>query len=198
MSIEICHLRYVVAAADYRSFRRAAAALNVTQPTLSKRIRELEDQLGLPLFERSTSGSQLTGEGEALVTSAKRILAELEYMQNHVKAVKVGTSGRLHIGIYTSLSTGALVDIVCGFAEQFENVDVNVVEDSRSSLISLLDRGAVDIIVVLGEPAYRDYAHTRLWSERIMVALHKEHPLVEREFVSWTDLKGERFLMGVQ
>ncbi|MGD9920854.1 MAG: LysR family substrate-binding domain-containing protein, partial [Pseudorhodoplanes sp.] len=77
-------------------------------------------------------------------------------------------------------------------------VDVNVVEDSRSSLISLLDRGAVDIIVVLGEPAYRDSAHTRLWSERIMVALHKEHPLVEREFVSWTDLKGERFLMGVQ
>src|SRR3954453_23216267 len=70
MSVEIPHLRYVVAAADHSSFRRAANALNITQPTLSKRIREVEDRLGVTLFERSTGGAELTPIGEEFVVSA--------------------------------------------------------------------------------------------------------------------------------
>jgi len=60
MCVEVRHLRYIVAAAEHRSFRRAAAALNVTQPTLSKRIRDCEERLGVLLFERSTGGAYLT------------------------------------------------------------------------------------------------------------------------------------------
>jgi len=59
MCVEVPHLRYVVAAADHASFRRAAAALNITQPTLSKRIRELEAKLGVLMFERSTGGARI-------------------------------------------------------------------------------------------------------------------------------------------
>ena len=85
MSVEIPHLRYVVAAADHSSFRRAANALNITQPTLSKRIREVEDRLGVTLFERSTGGAELTPIGEEFVVSARRVLAELEVMQIRAK-----------------------------------------------------------------------------------------------------------------
>jgi len=80
MCVEVPHLRYVVAAADHSSFRRAAATLNITQPTLSKRIRELEGKLGVPLFERSPGGAELTPIGEEFVVSARRVLAELEAM----------------------------------------------------------------------------------------------------------------------
>lgn len=196
MCVEVPHLRYVVAAADHRSFRRAAATLNITQPTLSKRIRELEGKLGILLFERSTGGAELTPIGEEFVVSARRILAELEAMETRAKAGKYGDAGRLEIGFYTSLSTGALRDTVLTFANQHAQVEVNIIEGSRASLIPLLDRGAIDIVVVLGEPAYTDYAHMSLWSERIMVAFPKDHPLATREFVYWTDLKNERFLMS--
>lgn len=196
MCVEVPHLRYAVAAADHASFRRAAAALNITQPTLSKRIRELETKLGVLLFERSTGGAELTPIGEEFVVSARRILSELEAMEIRAKAGKRGDAGRLEIGFYTSLSIGALRDSLLTFVKQHPDVEVNVVEDARASLIAQLDRGAIDIVVVLGEPAYTDYAHMSLWSERIMVAFPKDHSLAARDFVYWTDLKNERFLMS--
>lgn len=196
MCVEVPHLRYVVAAADHSSFRRAAAVLNITQPTLSKRIRELEDRLGVLLFERSNGGAQLTALGEDFVESARRVLAELELMENRARAGKRGEAGRLEIGFYTSLSTGALRDTIFTFAGQHAQVEVNVTEDARATLIPLLDRGVIDIVVVLGEPTNTDYAHMSLWSERIMVAFPKTHPLAARDFVYWTDLKTERFLMS--
>ncbi len=196
MSVEVPHLRYVVAAADHSSFRRAAATLNITQPTLSKRIRELEGKLGVLLFERSPGGTELTAIGEEFVDSARRILTELEAMEARAKAGKRGDAGRLEIGFYTSLSTGALRDTVLTFAGQHPDVEVNIIEGARASLMALLDRGTIDIVVVLGEPAYSDYAHMSLWSDRIMVAFPKDHPLAAQDFVYWTDLKSERFLMS--
>ena len=196
MCVEVPHLRYVVAAADHSSFRRAAATLNITQPTLSKRIRELESKLGVLLFERSTGGAELTPIGREFVVSARRVLAELDAMESRAKAGQRGDAGRLEIGFYTSLSTGALRDTILTFANRHPDVEVNIVEGARAFLIALLDRGAIDIVVVLGDFVYNDYAHMSLWSERVMVALPKDHKLAARDFVYWTDLKNERFLMS--
>lgn len=195
MCVEVCHLRHVVAAAEHRSFRRAAAALNITQPTLSKRIRELENRLGVVLFERSTGGVQLTGDGEDIVVRAKWILTELEGIEDRARAGKAGRAGHLELGFYTSLA-GPLRNTLSVFARQHTQVDVNITEDSRSSLITLLDRGIIDIVVVLGDAACLDFAYMNLWSERILVALPKTHALARRDFVYWTDLKNERFLMS--
>jgi DNA-binding transcriptional LysR family regulator len=197
MSVDIVHLRYAVAAAEHRSFRRAAATLNITQPTLSKRIRELESRLGMLLFERTTGGAQLTANGEDFLVVAKRVLVDVDGMESYAKAVKAGDAGRLQIGFYTALS-GPLRDTVFGFIRQHPQLDLNMIEDDRVALIPLLDRGSIDIAFVLGEPAYRDYAHMSLWSERIMVAFHKTHPLAERDFVYWTDLRSERFVMSLR
>lgn len=197
MCVEVPHLRYVVAAAEHRSFRRAAAALNITQPTLSKRIRELEHRLGILLFERSTGGAQLTPNGEDFLVVAKRVLADLDGMEDYANASKAGNTGRLQIGFYTTLA-GPLRDTVFTFAEQHPQLDLNVIEEDRVTLIPLLDRGSIDIALILGEPVYRDYAHMSLWSERIMVAFPKTHPLAERDFVYWTDLKNERFVMSAR
>jgi DNA-binding transcriptional LysR family regulator len=196
MRVDIVHLRYVVAAAGHRSFRRAAAALNISQPTLSKRIRELETRVGMLLFERSTGGAQLTANGEDFLLVAKRVLADLDGLASYAKATKTGNAGRLHIGFYTVLA-GPLRDTVFSFIRQHPQLDLNLIEDDRVALITFLDRGTIDIAIVLGEPVYRDYAHMSLWSERIMVALHKTHRLAGSDFVYWTDLKGERFLMSL-
>lgn len=193
--VDIPHLRYVAAAAEHRSFRRAAAALNIAQPTLSKRIRELEVRLGVLLFERSAGGAQLTPIGEEFVRSARRVLAEVELMECRAGAGKRGDAGRLEIGFYTPLA-GHLRDIVLAFTELHAGVDVDVTEDERSALVSLLERGTIDVAVILGEKTYEDYEHVSLWSERIVVALPQYHALAEREFVYWTDLKKEQFIIS--
>ena len=189
------HLRYLVAAAQHRSFRRAAIALRIAQPTLSKRIRELEDSLGIVLFDRSTSGARLTADGEIVAARAKQVLIDLDSMQSLAKGGG-GTAGRLEIGFYTSLTSGELGESLCDFAKENEGVDINVVEDDRSELFALLERGSIDLAVVLGELRYETYAQRSLWAERVMVALPKSHYLAERDFVYWTDLKAERFLVS--
>lgn len=197
MCVEVPHLRYVAAAAEHRSFRRAAAALNIAQPTLSKRIRELEERLGVLLFERSAGGAQLTAHGEDFLIVAKRVLSDLDGMENYAKATKAGDAGRLHIGFYTALA-GRLRQSIFGFIRQHPLLDLNIVENNRNALMPLLGRGSIDIVLVLGEPANSDCAHMSLWSERIMVALPRIHPLAERDFVYWTDLKNERFVMSLR
>lgn len=197
MCVDVVHLRYAVAAADHRSFRRAAVALSITQPTLSKRIGELEEYLGgVALFSRSTGGARLTALGEDIVVSARRILTELDVMYARATAGRSGDAGRLEIGYYTSLSTGLLRDAIFSFASGHPEVEVNIVQNDRNNLIAQLDRGALDVAIVLGEPAYGDYSHLSLWSERIMVALPKDHPLAARDVVYWTDLRAERFLIS--
>lgn len=196
MCLEVPHLRYVVAAADHRSFRRAASALNITQPTLSKRIRELEQKLGVALFERSTGGAVLTTVGEQFVDSARRVLADLEALETRAKAAAAGNAGSLKIGFYTSLSAGVLRDVVLTFIDKHPGLDVDFIEGTRASLMSLLDRGAVDIVVALNDTIDSDYLQMSLWSERIMVALPRDHKLAARDLIDWTDLKDQRFLMS--
>ncbi|RKE68208.1 DNA-binding transcriptional LysR family regulator [Pseudorhodoplanes sinuspersici] len=197
MNIKVPHLRCIVAAAEHRSFRRAAAALNITQPTLSKRIRELEDRLGMLLFERSSGGAQITANGEDFLIIARRVLADLDGMESYAKMTNAGNAGRLNIGFYTPLA-GPLRDNVFGFIRQHSQLDLNIIEDDRLALIPLLDRGSIDIALVLGDSAYKDYSHMSLWSERVLVAFHKTHALVERESIYWTDLRNERFIMSLR
>lgn len=198
MAVEVSHLRYVVAAAEHRNFRRAAAALNITQPTLSKRIRELESRLGVLLFERSTGGARLTAIGRDFVATARRILCDLSFIENQAKAGKKGDAGRLDIGHYTSLSSGPLQETVVTFTTLHPMVDFNLNAHCRTDLLSLLDRGSIDVAIMLGESKGQDYAHMSLWSDRVMVALPKVHALVERDFVYWTQLKNELFLMSIR
>ena len=108
MHIEAKQLRYAVAAADYRSFRRAAEALHLKQSTLSRCIRQMEMRLGISLFERSRVGVRPTMAGAELLRAARRVLEELEAISAAAVAAGRGEAGRLTIGFYTSLSAGNL------------------------------------------------------------------------------------------
>jgi DNA-binding transcriptional LysR family regulator len=116
-------------------------------------------------------------------------------MKLRAEASKVGDAGRLEVGFYTSLA-GPIRDILSVFARQHAQLDINIIEDRRSTLLPLLESGAVDVAVMLGDAAYREYAHKFLWSERVMVALPKTHKLAQSDCVYWTDLKNERFIMS--
>jgi DNA-binding transcriptional LysR family regulator len=88
--MDLRHLRYIVASVHYGSFSAAANEFNVRQPIVSKRVKEVEDELGVRLFERSTAGARLTLLGENFVVDARRVLDETEQMARHAKAGRAG------------------------------------------------------------------------------------------------------------
>ena len=119
MAIELRHLRYVVAAAHYGSFRRAAEALGVKQSSLSRRIRQMEDRLGVAVFERSNSGVRLTPVGTEILRTSRHLVDGVDHMLASAKAAGRGEAGRLAVGFYTSLSEGNLRASLMEYTRRF-------------------------------------------------------------------------------
>ncbi|MGD9738995.1 MAG: LysR family transcriptional regulator [Bauldia sp.] len=196
MSIELKHLRYAEAAERCGSFRKAADLLALKQSNLSRRVRHLEEQLGIALFERTNGGVRATLAGRDFVNAARRILNELQIVVDGAKAAGRGEAGYLTIGFYTSLSTGNLRASLVEYSRRFPQVEISAVEGPRSRLFDGIQNGTVDIAVVTGEPASDSNRSMMLWSERIIVALPEDHALAANEIIYWTDLKRERFLLS--
>jgi DNA-binding transcriptional LysR family regulator len=194
--IDLRSLRYSILVADYRSFRKAALAVGIRQSSISRRIRLLEDTIGVSIFERHSGGVCLTNAGVEFVSTIRRVLREIDAAVLSAGAAGRGATGRLTVGFYTSLSTGELRGTLLDYADRFPDVTVAVVEGSRSQLIASLASKATDIAIVAGEIDPKLGDAMPLWSERIMVAVPEEHSLAGRARIHWTDLKGERFLLS--
>lgn len=198
MSIEFRHLRYADAAAHHGSFRKAADSLGLKQSNLSRRIRDLEGQLGVRLFDRTNSGVRPTSAGRDFLHGAHRILDELQAVIGAANAVGRGDAGQLTLGFYTSLSAGNLRAALVDYSYRFPQVEISTIEDARVRLFAGLQNGTIDIAIVTGEPTAEGGKSMTLWSERIVVALPEAHRLAAKDVLYWTDLKPERFLLSTR
>jgi DNA-binding transcriptional LysR family regulator len=194
--LELKQLRYAVAAADHGSFRRAAEALHLRQSTLSRRIRQIEEELGVALFERSRAGVRPTIAGAEFIRTARRVVKDVNMLSATAKAAGRGEIGRLIVGLHTSLSAGNLRATLVEYVQRFPQVEIRAVEGSRAHLFSGLQNGSIDVAIVTGDPIARKGKAMSLWSERILVALPEHHLLAGNESVYWTDLRSETFLLG--
>jgi DNA-binding transcriptional LysR family regulator len=192
--VDLVHLRYAVAAADHGSFRQAAEALLLRQSTLSRSVRQLEERIGVIVFERSTGGVRATQAGLDFLRMARSILEQMDTLVASAHSAGRGEAGRLAIGFYTSLSAGNLRATLIDFAQRFPQIVVGMVERSRTRLATALRNGAINVAIVTGETPLFESKTMPLWSERIMVALPEGHRLANGETVYWTDLKGETLL----
>lgn len=196
MAFDLRQLRYALAAAEYRSFRRAADVLRVKESTLSRRIRGMEERLGTVLFERSRAGVRPTVAGADFLRTARRVIDDVDAMTGRARSSGRGEAGRLTVGFYTSLSAGNLRATLVAFQERFPLVQIHMVEGARHRLLAGLKNGSIDVAIVTGDPTPRAGPAMALWSERIIVALPESHPLAVNDIVHWTDVKGETFLLA--
>ncbi len=198
VTIELKHLRYAEVAERCGSFRKAADLLTVKQSNLSRRVRHLEEELGVALFERTSGGVRATAAGRDLINGVRRVLDDLQTIVDRAKAVHRGEAGYLTIGFYTSLSAGNLRASLVEYCCRYPHVEIVTVEGPRARLFDGIHNGTVDIAVVAGEPASDRNRSMVLWSERVIVALPEDHPLAAHEIIYWTDLKHERFLLSAR
>jgi DNA-binding transcriptional LysR family regulator len=195
-AINFQHLRYVIAAADHGSFRSAAETLMIKQTTLSRCVRQLEHTIGMPVFDRHSGGARATRFGQSFLRIARSIVEQVDSIVASAQMTGRGEVGRLSIGFYTSLSAGNLRATLAEYTQRFPQIEIEMMERSRSRLTTALRNGAIDAAIVTGERALLGSRSMPLWSERILVALPENHRLIQNQTVTWTDLFGEVLLLG--
>ena len=195
-AIALQHLRYAVLSSEYGSFRRAAEALLMRQSTLSRSIRQLEETIGVTVFERSSGGVCATSAGRDFLRVARSILEQMDALVTSTHCKGRGEAGRLSVGFYTSLSAGNLRATLVDFRQRCPQVELGMVERSRMRLVAALRNGAIDIVIATGGGPVFDSKELPLWRERILVALPEGHPLAERKTIYWTDLRNETVLLS--
>jgi DNA-binding transcriptional LysR family regulator len=149
MSTELRDFKWAVVAAQHRSLRRAAETLNIKQSTLSRRLREIEEQVGAVLFERTNGGTRPTLEGQEFLEAARRIIEETEGLATRLKTRSRGESGRLAVGVHSSLSAGNLRATLMECRRRLPALRVNLVDGSSDHLVSDLANSAIDIAFVV-------------------------------------------------
>lgn len=169
--------------------------LDIRQSTLSRGLRDLEHQLGATLFERTNGGTRPTVAGQEFLDAARRIIEETETVTARLRTRSRGESGRLTIGVHASLSAGNLRATLVDHRHRFPDVERHLVDGSSDHLISDVENSAIDVAFVAENHPGRDGKSLSLWSERVVVALPEDHPLVSRDIVHWSELRQEPLLL---
>jgi DNA-binding transcriptional LysR family regulator len=147
--VQFQQLSYFVAVARTRHFTRAAELTGVSQPSLSKQIRVLENSLGTPLFVRNRGGIELTSAGEALLPHAQRILIDVESAERTVHEVATLRRGRVRMGATPSLCEGLLPDALTRFHGSYPDIDLEVQEAGSRVLTAELSQGRLDVALLI-------------------------------------------------
>ncbi|GAA3722827.1 DNA-binding transcriptional LysR family regulator [Spinactinospora alkalitolerans] len=142
-------LAYFLAVAETRHFTRAAEVSRVAQPSLSKQIRNLEEELGASLFSRARGNITLTPAGEALLPLAQRILTDMETARREVQELAGMRRGRVRLGATPSLCAGLLADALARFHDRFPGIELHVEEGGSRDLIRALGRGELDLALII-------------------------------------------------
>lgn len=188
--IPLASLIQTLAVAEYLSFYRAAQALGTSQSGVSARIRALEEELGILLFERNTRGVRLTEAGRLFV---ERVSAGVEQLDHAVKTAGMAASGergRLRIGIHALIPRSFLAKLIGQYREDHPGIEVEIVEGTAREEVMQLRAGRLDVAFVAGSPALPDCHSRPIWTEPLLAVLPTRHPLAAQPSVhgpSWRE-----------
>jgi DNA-binding transcriptional LysR family regulator len=195
ISMELRHLRCFVAVAEELHFGRAAKRLNLSQPPVSLAIKELEVELGLRLFERTSRHIQLTPGGVEALRDARAVLARTESMRQHAGNAARGHGGSLSVGFISLAAYSFLPDVLRRFATDFPEVRISLHESTTDQLLGDLESGTLDVGCVFVSPllpATLTYRPTN--RDPLIIALPEHHPLAHLVRVPLERLADEQFL----
>ncbi|HZF01253.1 MAG TPA: LysR family transcriptional regulator, partial [Methylomirabilota bacterium] len=151
--MELRHLRYFIAAAEEENVSRAALKLRVSQPGISRQIKDLEDEIGFQLFERSAKSLKLTEAGKFFLTEAKSILQRADDAVKNARAVAGGTNGEINVGYAPSLTVQILPQALRAFQEKFPGVRVALHDLSTEEMLSQIGEKKLQVALTVRPPA---------------------------------------------
>src|SRR5215471_2373758 len=176
--MEIRHLRYFCVLAEQLHFTKAALLLNVAQPALSHQIKQLEDELGTQLVERTNRRVRLTEAGEVFLARATRILEQIDQAARETAQVGQGDAGSLVIGVVSTAVCSILPELLRSFRRESPGISIDIREMEPGEQVEALRKETIDIgllFLSIQEPAFDSQVVSR---ERLIVALPTRHQTV--------------------
>jgi DNA-binding transcriptional LysR family regulator len=194
---ETWQLRYFLAVAEELHFGRAAAALHMSQPPLSRAIRALEESLGVRLFARTRRRVELTPEGRRLREEAQRALGQLENAARELRDMAAGAAGRLRLGFVSLADYGVLPGLLKAYKAARPGVELALREMLSPDQAAALAAGELDFGLLLPPVAGAELEHLVVQRERFVAALPARHRLARtRGRIAVRELAAEAFVMA--
>lgn len=188
-------LQHFIALSEHLHFGRAAAAINITQSTLSASLKELEDTLGAPLVDRTKRSVVLTPLGGEIATRARLLIAEAEDLTQVAKAVRAPLSGAIRLGVIPTIGPFVLPYALPTLRKKYPSLQLYLVEDLTDRLVSNLREGALDAALIAlpyDTPGLEAYP---IADDPFVVVAPKGHPIMEKAELTSDDVQAERLLL---
>ncbi len=188
-------LQYVVAVAETLGFHKAAERCHVSQPTLSAQVKQLEDVLGVQLFERDRRRVLLTAAGAVVVAHARRVLLEINDMIAAAKELTKPHSGTYRIGVIPTIAPYLLPDVMPAVRKRFPKLQLVFREEKTDAIVADLREGRLDAGLLALEADIGEWASGRIASDPFVVALPRGHPLARKKRLAPSELENEKVLL---
>ncbi|MBS4197141.1 LysR family transcriptional regulator [Lederbergia citri] len=193
--MELRDIKSFIEVANHRSFTKAAENTYISQPSLSKAVKKLEQELQVELFDRSSRDLQLTDAGKIVYKQGQLAFSSLNEMHNLLKELVDVAVGEIKFGIPPLIGTLFLPHIASTFKEKYPNVRLELVELGAKLIEQLVEEGKIDlglIVLPVDESIFNIYP---FFSDEFVLCIHREHPLAIRESVALHELKDEQFII---
>lgn len=193
--MEIRQLTYFTEVAREKSFTIAAKTLHISQPALSKMIKNLEEELGVLLFDRSEKFPQLTDAGEELFEHAQKLLADFEFLTESIRDREQLKKGHIKIGLPPVIGTSYFPSLIAGFRQMYPGVTLTILEEGAKTIADKVEEGSVDAGIVILPVDTSKFDVIPIVTDENVLIVHQNHPLALKEIIQYKDLKDEHFVL---
>lgn len=194
--VDIQHLKYYVAIVERESFTKAADALYVSQPMLTKAVRQLEAELEATLIVRNSKSFSLTDAGVHFYKEAKSLLSHFQDMRRSVDDLKSGLGGHVQISLPGVLLDTYFPKLLLSFHQQYPNIKISVDEDGSKKTAAAIRSGQADVgLVMLPLPDLSPFSTYPLVHDVCRLLVPKTHPLAKSKAISLQQLQDERIIL---
>lgn len=192
---DLSSLEQALVVLDNGSFRKAADLLGIRPSVVSRRVRALEDGIGVSLFQRQSQGARPTLAGQQILSRARVILSDIAGLVRTASLRGSGAEGQLCIGVTASIAGGTARSLLAAFIAEYPNVEIEVVEGSSSEHLAKVRALRKDIFLRVGTDAISGVDVELLWAEAVYVALPRFNPLAASVALRWDQLANAQFIV---
>ncbi|MCO7176613.1 LysR family transcriptional regulator [Sporolactobacillus kofuensis] len=193
--MDIKHLHYFLEVAVRKSFTKAARHLYVTQPTISKMVRDIEDELGMVLLDRSGKEIELTDAGKIVFEQSQKIVQSFAHLSDELSDLTHAKRGKLTIGLPPMIGIHFFPGILSKFRSNFPGIDLHIAEYGAKKVADSVSEGLLEVGATVGAFDQQLFDSFVFFDDAIRLVVHRSSPLAQKELISIKDLREESFIM---